>query len=84
MAFGTRLRELRVAGNLSREQLAEKSGISRGAIRNIEQGIRSPAWETVQALAAALGVSCEAFNESAAPEPAKPKRAAPGSRKGKK
>lgn len=62
--FGARLRELREAAGLSRKGLAEQAGMkSEAGIRDLEQGRRQPTWETVQALADALGVSVEAFRE---------------------
>ena len=64
--FGRRLRELREAAGLTQMELAEKvkaAGVSYGAVRDIEQGkSKSPTWDTVLALAAALGVDCAAFN----------------------
>jgi transcriptional regulator with XRE-family HTH domain len=61
--FGLRLKELREKAGLTQPQLADKAGLSKGGIANIEQGIREPAWRTIQALATALGVSLEAFQE---------------------
>jgi transcriptional regulator with XRE-family HTH domain len=66
MSFGLRLKELRTAAGLSQPQLAEKAGMSKGGLAHIEQGIREPAWSTVVALAAALGVDCTAFQQPAA------------------
>lgn len=63
--FGARLRELRVAAGLTQPELGSKAGVEKGTISRIERGERSPTWETVIALATALGVSCEAFNEAA-------------------
>src|SRR4051812_39214483 len=60
--FGPKLRELREAANLTQPQLAERAGLKKAGIANLEQGRREPAWATVQALCKALGVSCEAFN----------------------
>ena len=76
--FAARLRELREAAGLSRKQLATKAGMrSEAGIRNLEQGIRSPGWDTVLALAEALGVDCTAFTaEPEEREPAKPGRPA--------
>jgi transcriptional regulator with XRE-family HTH domain len=66
--FAGRLRELREAAGLSRKELADKAGLqSEAGIRNLEQGVRRPTWETVLALARALGVSCEAFTREPAP-----------------
>ncbi len=82
MAFGERLKELRIAANLSREQLAEKSGVARGTIRDLEQGLHSPSWQTAQKLAAALGVTALGVTfQDAGPAPpkapAKPKKRKP-------
>jgi transcriptional regulator with XRE-family HTH domain len=59
--FAGRLRELRDAKGLSREQLAELAGMKVGGIRDLEQGVRSPTWKTVLALCQALGVDCREF-----------------------
>jgi DNA-binding XRE family transcriptional regulator len=37
------------------------TGIHRQTIAQLETGVRQPTWETVQALARALGVDCKAF-----------------------
>jgi transcriptional regulator with XRE-family HTH domain len=59
--FAGRLRELRLAAGLSREELATRAGLKPGGIRDLEQAVNSPRWETVLALAKALGVDCTAF-----------------------
>ena len=59
--FAERLRELREKAGLTQQQLAEASGLPVGSLRNYEQGQREPYWQVVFKLAAALGVSCEAF-----------------------
>ncbi|MCK5690394.1 helix-turn-helix transcriptional regulator, partial [Myxococcota bacterium] len=53
------LRRLRGAQNLTQEHLAEKSGLSRAAYRNIETGKSEPRVGTLQAIALALDVSIE-------------------------
>ena len=58
-AFARRLRRLRVAAGFSGNALAIRTGISRQAYSQLELGRTQPAWETVQALAQALGVSTE-------------------------
>jgi DNA-binding XRE family transcriptional regulator len=50
--FATRLKSLREQAKLTQEQLAERSGLDVGTIRQLEQGTRSnPLWQTVCALA---------------------------------
>lgn len=61
--FAARLKALREQAGLTQKQLAEQAGLNVGAVFKLEQGRREPAWATVQALALALGVSCEAFME---------------------
>jgi transcriptional regulator with XRE-family HTH domain len=80
--FAGRLRELREAKGLSRQQLAEKAGLKVGGIRDLEQGRRLPGWETVLALAEALSVTPNAFTEPPAGKPA-PKRGRPKKDAGK-
>lgn len=74
--FGQRLRELRVNAGLNQQQLSDatKGEVSVWAIRDLEQGRRSPTWETVCLLADALGVECTAFREEPSPESAAPRR----------
>lgn len=74
--FAGRLRELREKAGLSREELAELAGMKIGGIRDLEQGVNQPRWETVLMLAKVLEVSCEAFNQppSADLPPSKPGR----------
>jgi transcriptional regulator with XRE-family HTH domain len=59
--FASRLVKLRTAAELTQAELAEKSGVSLGAVRDYEQEKRQPSWAAVQALAKALGVKCAAF-----------------------
>jgi transcriptional regulator with XRE-family HTH domain len=72
--FGGRLRELREQKAWTRKQLAEASGLSSSGLRDLELGLRKPAWETVLALSKALGVDCTAFTQ----EPAEREPAGPG------
>ena len=59
--FGPRLRELREAAGLTQKDLAERTGVSLGAIARWEQNDREPVWSSLKALCEALGVTCEAF-----------------------
>ena len=65
--FGLRLRKLREKAGLSQQELADKAGVSQKAVSQYEQAKREPHWGSVVALAKALGVSCEAFQDGAAP-----------------
>lgn len=59
-SFAEVLKQLRNRAGLTQEALAEKAGLKRAAVARLELGIRTlPNWETVQRLAAALGVSTE-------------------------
>lgn len=60
-SFGEQLRQYREAAGLTQEQLAERAGLTAKGIGALERGIRQrPYPHTVQALAAALGLSHEA------------------------
>lgn len=83
--FADRLQELRKAAGLSQYALARKAGLSKQALSHLELGNRGPAWNTVQLLAAALGVSCEAFSDPDVKPPPEGPPAKPGRpRKGNK
>ena len=57
MEFGEKLHNIRISKNLSQEELAEKTGISRRSIQNYESGKMLPKKrETYAVLAEALGV----------------------------
>lgn len=73
--FAARLKELRVQAGLTQDGLAERAEMSKAGVADLEQGRREPSWATVVALAKALGVTCQAFQEeAAASEKAKPGR----------
>lgn len=55
-AMGRRIKTLREARDLSRQQLAEKAGMSRETIRLLEAGRFDPTLRTLTKLARALGV----------------------------
>lgn len=59
-SFGEVLRGLRSAAALSQEELAERAGLSRRGISDLERGARrSPRFETVRMLAEALAVDSD-------------------------
>lgn len=55
--MGHRLKALRTARDLSRQQLAAKASISREYVRKLEAGLQDPTIGTLQRLAKALKVS---------------------------
>lgn len=59
--FSDKLRQCRESAGLSMYALAKISGVSTQAMSSLESGINQPTWETVQRLAAALGVTADAF-----------------------
>jgi len=61
--FGAVLLRLREAAGMSAYELAKRAGLTRQAISFLETGDREPSWATVQRLAKALGLSCEAFED---------------------
>lgn len=64
--FGARLKQLRIEAGLSQEQLAERAGISVGAVGSYERGLRrAPHRDTLAFLAEALGISGKAYDELA-------------------
>jgi DNA-binding XRE family transcriptional regulator len=53
--FAARLKTLRQDAKLTQDQLAEKSGLDVGTVRQLEQGTRTnPLWQTVCALSRGL------------------------------
>jgi transcriptional regulator with XRE-family HTH domain len=76
--FAARLRELRERAGLTQQQLADRAGLKLGGIRDLEQERNKPMWETVLALAGALGVDCNAFaTEPTTSAEERPKRGRP-------
>ena len=55
-ALGGAIRQLREKAGLSQEELADRAGLSRGWVSEIESGRKSPMWRTVEQLAGGLGV----------------------------
>jgi transcriptional regulator with XRE-family HTH domain len=57
-SFGDLLRQLRTAASLSQEELAERTGLSRRGISDLERGLRqAPRLETVRLLADGLALA---------------------------
>ena len=63
--FAKKLKAVREAKGMTQQQVADAAGIHRLSVAKLEQGVHEPTWATVQALAAALGVDCTAFQSDA-------------------
>jgi transcriptional regulator with XRE-family HTH domain len=59
--FGKRLRKIRRNRDITQEQLAELCGISSDYVSQMERGVNSPSFETLQKLAEVLEVKVEEF-----------------------
>ncbi len=66
--FGSRIRSIREAADLSREVVAEKADINANYLGEIERGEKWPSIEIIQRLAGTLSVSPSAFLEFEAEE----------------
>jgi transcriptional regulator with XRE-family HTH domain len=66
--FAERLRQLRQAAGLTIQALADRAGMHREGVAQLERNKRRPGWESVCALADALGVSTETFRGKQAAE----------------
>jgi len=56
-ALGAAIRELRAKRGATQEEVAQGAGITVAHLSKIERGLTNPTWGTVEAIAAALGVS---------------------------
>ena len=68
--FADRLRALREAKGISSYALANLTGLTKQSLSQLERGESQPSWQTVQLLAAALGVDCTAFADPGVKPPA--------------
>lgn len=67
VTFGARLLFLRAEAGLTQAGLASRCGLTANTVARLERDEIGPRWETVQALAVALGVSTEAFRSESQP-----------------
>jgi putative transcriptional regulator len=65
--FGGKLSAMRTAAGLSQGQLADRAELHVNTVARLERGENEPAWPVVLKLAAALGVTCEAFTGTGGP-----------------
>ena len=61
--IGLRIMSLRKMAGLTQEQLSERAGLQRSHIAKIERGKYAVTFETVQAIAEALGMTCDIVDE---------------------
>jgi transcriptional regulator with XRE-family HTH domain len=66
--FGRKVRAVREAVRISREQAAEKSGITANYLGEVERGEKWPSLENICSIATALNVSASTFFEFEAQE----------------
>lgn len=59
--FGLRVRELRLAQNISQEKFAERVNLHRTYIGSIERGERNVSLENIQKLSKALNINISAL-----------------------
>ena len=65
MDIGEKLKSLRKAKEISVYKLSQLSGVSETHIRDLERGVRNPSFDTLNRIAAQLGISLsELINES--------------------
>ena len=57
--IGLRIMALRKLAGLTQEQLSERAGLQRSHISKIEAGKYAVTFETIQAIAEALGMTCD-------------------------
>jgi transcriptional regulator with XRE-family HTH domain len=55
--INSRIKRARQAAGLTQQQLADKSGIHRVSIANIERGLWEPGLDSIRCIADALGVA---------------------------
>ncbi len=66
-AFGRRLRELRIAGDITQEELGRRADLSPKYLSRMENGHVNPSLGIVQRVAAGLGVSAGALFDTEKP-----------------
>jgi transcriptional regulator with XRE-family HTH domain len=66
--FGSRIRSIREAANLSRESAAERAGTGANYLGEVERGEKFPTLEMIERIATALDVSPSALFEYEAEE----------------
>lgn len=62
--FAGALRRLRDRAGLTQQALADRAGISRKYLSELERGLQQPSWPVVLGLAAALGCRTDDFRRA--------------------
>ena len=62
-AFGKRLQQVRVASNMTQEQLAERIGVTIESISNMERGIHGPSFDNLEKIVLTLDVPAKSLFE---------------------
>jgi transcriptional regulator with XRE-family HTH domain len=79
--FAGRLKELREQAGLTQQQLADKAGMGKDSVAQLEQRRNKASWEAALALADALGVTLDDFRQAPASRSeskrGRPRKAAP-------
>ena len=68
MDIGATLRSLRLARNLTQEDLADRCELSKGFISQVENNLTSPSIATLKDMIECLGSSLKQFFSESAPE----------------
>jgi transcriptional regulator with XRE-family HTH domain len=68
MKIGTKIKELRVAKNLTQEELADRCELSKGFISQLERELTSPSIATLVDILQCLGTNLEEFFTNSEPE----------------
>lgn len=78
LAIGVRVKQERTARRWTLDQLADKAGVSRRAVVNVEQGAANPSVGTLLRISDALGIGLPALVAPPAPKPVTVTRAGEG------
>jgi transcriptional regulator with XRE-family HTH domain len=64
--FGLNLQRLRNGKGWTQQELADRVGLARASVVNMERGAQAPPWPTLCLLADVFGVSLDVFRDVAA------------------
>ena len=61
MDIGARIRQLRIKNDLTLEELASRTELTKGFLSQLERNLTSPSIQTLEDIAEALGVTMAGF-----------------------